>query len=129
MLRSTLILALMAAGLGACSNQPQAPTDAGVCYHFAAIEHGKPRFNVVARGVPDLEHCAAELEAMRIRFLQLGGSQTEITGAFQGNFLFLQREGVFTSTSYEGARYPFLVRTPDGRLAAPGAMPVEQEQK
>ena len=70
-----------------------------------------------------LEVCAANLEAMRIKFLRMGGSQQEIYGAYQANFLFLQREGVLTSTSLEGPRYVALVRTGDGRLAIPGAMP------
>ena len=118
----SLILALGPA-LAACSQSPQAPGDAGVCYHLASMDAGKAKFNVVARAVPDMEHCAADLEAMRIRFLNLGGGQSEIAGAYQGNFLFLQQEGVFTSSTYGGVRYPFLVRTGDGRLAAPGAMP------
>lgn len=71
----------------------------------------------------NLEVCAANLEAMRIKFLRMGGSQQEIYGAYQANFLFLQREGVLTSTSLEGPRYVALVRTGDGRLAIPGAMP------
>jgi hypothetical protein len=117
--------ALAAAALTACSQAPQAPADAGVCYHLATLEGSKAKFNVVARGVPDMEHCAAQLEAMRIRFLQLGGSQQEVTGAYQGNFLFLQREGVFTSATFDGVHYPFLVRSGDGRLVQPGAMPAE----
>ena len=72
---------------------------------------------------PNLETCAANLEAMRIRFLTMGGSQQEIYGAYQANFLFLVKEGVMTSTSLEGPRYVALVRTGDGRLAIPGAMP------
>ena len=46
----------------------------------------------------------------------------DIVGAYQGSFLFLQREGVFTAETYDGARYPFLVRTGDGRLAVPGSV-------
>ena len=53
----------------------------------------------------------------------LGGNQTDIYGAYQSNFLFLVKEGVMTSTSLEGPRYVALVRTGDGRLAIPGAMP------
>ena len=74
---------------------------------------------------PSLEVCAANLEAMRIKFLRLGGNQLEIYGAYQSNFLFLVREGVMTSTSLEGPRYVALVRTGDGRLAIPGAMPTQ----
>ena len=80
-------------------------------------------------GQPDLEHCAAQLEMMRLRFLGLGSTQSEITGAYQGQFLFLQKEGVFTAQAVDGYRYPFMVRTGDGRLAVPGAMPMMPEQK
>ena len=75
--------------------------------------------------VANLEACAANLEAMRIKFLRMGGSNQEIYGAFQANFLFLVKEGVMTSTSLEGPRYVALVRTGDGRLAIPGAMPTQ----
>jgi len=109
----------LAASLGACKPQVQPPGDAGVCYHLAQDTDGKLHFNVVAKGVPDMEHCAADLEGMRLRFLSIGGSATQITGAYQGNFLFLQDEGVFTSDRYEGARYPFLVHS-GNQLVPPG---------
>jgi hypothetical protein len=129
MSRSLALAALIAPlvlALAACAPTVKAPTDTGVCYSLGAVTDGKAKFNVVATGVPDMEHCAAQLEAMRIRFLQLGGTNNEITGAYQGNFLFLQREGVFTSERYEGARFPFLVRTGDGRLAVPGSVEAGQ---
>jgi hypothetical protein len=116
-LASTFVLAL-----AACSSEPPAPADTGVCYHLAAITGGQPKFNIVAKNVPDMEHCAAQLEAMRVRFISLGGTNSDITGAYQGNFLFLRQEGVFTSSSYNGVQYPFLVRTGDGRLVVPQAM-------
>ena len=83
---------------------------------------GSMKYNRVVT-VATLEACAGNLEAMRVKFLRLGGNQTDIYGAFQANFLFLVREGVLTSTSLEGPRYVALVRTGDGRLAIPGAMP------
>ncbi|HUZ11553.1 MAG TPA: hypothetical protein VMU93_01715 [Caulobacteraceae bacterium] len=121
MLRLSLAAAAFAVVLAGCSHGPQPPGDVGVCYHLAAFEAGRPKFNVVARNVPDLEHCAAQLEAMRLRFLRFGVGQEDITGAYQGAFLFLGPQGVFTSQSYDGAQYPFLVRTPDGRLVPPGS--------
>ena len=51
-----------------------------------------------------MEHCAAQLEAMRSHFLALGGSNRNIVGAYQANFLFLGDEGVFTGTSLRGRR-------------------------
>jgi hypothetical protein len=120
-LAPVLILAA-AVALAACAKRTEPPGDTGVCYHVVAGKDGKLKYNklVVA---PNLETCAANLEAMRIKFLTMGGSSQEILGAYQANFLFLQREGVFSSTTLEGPRYLALVRTGDGRLAIPGAMP------
>jgi hypothetical protein len=124
--RPFLVLTAAAAlCLTGCEKQLQAPTTPGVCWHMATLPDGKVKFNKVAENQPDLEHCAAQLEAMRLRFMQLGGTQSEITGAYQGNFLFLQREGVFTSQTFNGPHFPFMVRTGDGRLAVPGAMPTQ----
>ncbi len=84
---------------------------------------GKISFFKVAQNQPNLEHCAAALEVMRLHFLALGGSVQELDGAYQGQFLFLQKEGVFTATSLTSTPYLALVRTGDGRLAIPGAIP------
>ena len=118
-----LIPALIAAtALSACAQRTEPPGDTGVCYHVVAGKDGKLKYNKLVNA-PNLETCAANLEAMRIKFLSMGGSSSEILGAYQANFLFLQREGVFSSTTLEGPRYLALVRTGDGRLAIPGAMP------
>lgn len=109
--------------LSACAPSLEAPSDRGVCWHLVKDDRGKPKFNRLADKQPDLEHCAAQLEMMRLQFRSLGVTQSDITGAYQGQFLFLQREGVFTAQSVDGYRYPFMVRTGDGRLAVPGAMP------
>lgn len=123
MSRLALIAAFAAtAGLAACSQRTEPPGDAGICYHVVPQKDGKLKYNKLV-AVPNLETCAANLEAMRVKFLRLGGSQQDIYGAYQANFLFLQKEGVLTSTSLEGPRYVALVRTGDGRLAIPGAMP------
>ena len=112
--------------LAACSPSLEAPRDPQVCWHMVTDNAGKPKFNRLAEGQPDLEHCAAQLEMMRLRFRGLGLSQDRVTGAYQGQFLFIQPEGVFTAQSYNGYHYPFMVRTGDGRLAVPGAMPQGQ---
>lgn len=109
-------------GLVACAKRTEPPGDVGVCYHVVPQAGGKLKYNRLLK-VPNLETCAANLEAMRLKFLRMGGSQTNIYGAYQANFLFLVPEGVQTSTSLEGPRYTALVRTGDGRLAIPGAMP------
>jgi hypothetical protein len=120
---TALILTLCAAAaLSACAKRTEPPGTVGVCYHVVPQKDGSMKYNKLVN-TPDLEHCAANLEAMRVKFLQMGGNQTEIYGAYQANFLFLTPSGVQTSTSLEGPRYTALVRTGDGRLAIPGAMP------
>ena len=125
MLRSLLLAAAALTTLSACAPRTRPPGDVGVCYQVQPQRDGSLKYFKVLANVPDLEHCAASLEALRIRFLRLGGSQTETAGAYQGNFIFLQRDGIFTAPSAEDHRYLALVRTGDGRLAKPGAMPVQ----
>jgi hypothetical protein len=109
--------------LSACAKRTRPPGDQLVCYQVQPQKDGSLKYNRLASKQPDLEHCAGALEAMRMKFLSMGGSQREIMGAYQGNFIFLQREGIFTAPSLEEHRYLALVRTGDGRLAIPGAMP------
>jgi hypothetical protein len=113
-----------AVALSACSPRTEPPGDPGVCYHVVPQKGGKLKYFKLVNA-PNLETCASNLEAMRLKFLRMGGSQQDIYGAYQANFLFLQQEGVLTSTSLEGPRYVALVRTGDGRLAIPGAMPTQ----
>lgn len=123
-LRALLVPAALIAALGvaACEKKIEAPFDTGVCWHMVPLTGGKVKFNKLSVNRPNLESCAASLEGMRERFMALGSSQSDIIGAYQGSFLFLGKNGVFTSTSLEGARWPALVRTSDGRLAAPSAV-------
>jgi hypothetical protein len=124
-LRTILIsTALMAAlGVSACEKKIEAPFERGVCFHVVPLTGGKVKFNKVAENRPTLETCAAALEGMRERFLALGGTNRDLVGAYQGNFLFLGNTGVFIGPTLDGARWPALVRTGDGRLAIPSAIP------
>ena len=121
-LAAVAVLALGPA-LSGCDTSVRPPADTGICYHFVMPKGQKAKFNVLSRNVPNLETCAAALEGMRIRFLTLGGNQDEIVGAYQSKFIFLRHEGIFTSDSLEGGQYLALVRSGDGRLVVPGAMP------
>jgi hypothetical protein len=126
MRRAFAALALAAiAALGACSKKTLPPGDIGVCYHVVIQKDQTLRYNKVVQNVRNLETCAANLEAMRVKFLRMGGSRRDIVGAYQGNFLFIDPEGVFTAPSLQEHRYLALVRTGDGRLATPGAMPMQ----
>jgi hypothetical protein len=81
----------------------------------------KPQFLKLTENQPDLEHCASNLEAVRIRFLSMGGTIDEVDGAYQGEFIFIDKHGVFVAPSLNATPFPALVRTGDGRLATPGA--------
>lgn len=112
-----------AVGLASCGEKPiEPPSNVGICWHAIPQTDGTIKFNELAQNVPNLETCAATLEGMRIRFARLGSQQRELLGAYQGNFVFLQSEGVFVASDMKRARYLALVRTGDGRLAVPGAI-------
>lgn len=119
-----LAMAILSAALpmSGCARKTVPTGEAGICYHVAPQADGSLKYNKLVKA-DSLEKCAANLEAMRIKFLRMGGSAQTLVGAYQSNFIFLERAGVLTSTSYEGPRYVALVRTGDGRLAIPGAMP------
>ncbi len=119
------LIALAAAGLAGCSGGVKPPADPGVCWHMSQFKGGKVRFNPLAKNVRTLEGCAAQLEVMRIRFSALGSNPDQMIGAYQGQFLFLQPEGIFTGENLDGAHYLLLVRSPDGRLVKPGVLPVQ----
>ena len=109
--------------LAACEKAIEAPFDEGVCYAVEAGAEGEPpRFNKVADNQPQIEFCAARLEEVRLRFLRLGGSRQEVTGSYQGQFIFINRGGVLLSRTLDGGRFNFMARTGDGRLAMPGAI-------
>jgi hypothetical protein len=125
MLRTLLILGAAVLALSACAKRTLPPGDVGVCWHVQPLAGGKLKYNKLVANQPNLEHCAAQLEAMRVKFLRLGGSNRSIYGAYQGNFIFIEPEGIFTAPTLEAHRYLALVRTGDGRLAIPGAMPMQ----
>lgn len=125
LVRTALVAGLSLLALSACSKRTLPPGGQGVCWHVVKDKSGELKFNKLKANVPTLEHCAAELESMRIRFLRMGGTVREVTGAYMGNFIFVERQGIFTAPSLEEHPYLALVRTGDGRLAVPGAMPRE----
>ena len=123
MTRVSILVAAGALALAACKGAVEAPYEPGVCF---AVEVGAPGeapvFNKLADNQPQIEHCAARLEEMRLRFLRQGGSRQDVTGAYQGQFIFIDREGVWIGKSLDGSRFILMARTGDGRLAVPGAI-------
>ena len=123
MTRHVLFATLAAIAVAGCSQSVQAPTDTGVCWHVVQDKAGKLRFNKLAEHQPSVEYCAARLEQMRIHFLALGGTASEVIGAYQGQYIFVQKEGIMSADKLDGIPYTLLVRSGDGRLVMPGAMP------
>jgi hypothetical protein len=117
----------LALALAGCQKTLEAPADRGVCFAMVDAKPPASPFKVLTRNVPDLEHCAAELEKMRRNFAGLGVSKTDVTGSYQGQFIFIQREGVFTAEKFDGFRFPFMVRAPDGSLVKSGAITFEKQ--
>lgn len=109
--------------LSACAGEVEAPYDPAVCFAFEPGENGgEPTFNRLAENQAQIEECAARLEEMRLRFLRMGGNRQEVAGAYQGQFIFIDAEGVKIARSVDGPRFMALARTGDGRLAVPGAI-------
>ncbi|MBX9616945.1 MAG: hypothetical protein K2X25_15240 [Caulobacteraceae bacterium] len=113
---------MASAAVSGCEQPVKAPFDPGVCFAVERPEGQDVVFNVVARDQAQIELCAARLEEMRVRFNRMGGSRREVTGAFQGQFIFVDSRGVSFSRTLDGARFFALARTGDGRLAVPGAI-------
>jgi len=127
MKRAALILAASALtasmmALAACQKEVKAPDAPGVCFQAVPRVNGTITFNELSHHEDTMEACAGALEGMRLRFLGLGGNVHSIMGAYNGQYLFLDPSGVYESQSYTGMRFPFLIHTGDGRLAAPGAV-------
>jgi len=112
-----------AAALTACGGGVEAPYEPGVCFTVEVGADGEAAaFHKLAEDQPQIEHCAARLEEMRRRFLRQGGSRQEIIGAYQGQYIFIDREGVSIGKSLDGSRFVLMAPTGDGRLAVPGAI-------
>ncbi|MDI1366032.1 MAG: hypothetical protein PSX79_14425 [bacterium] len=118
----TLAIAAASLALAGCEKQIKAPFEQGVCFQVATNKDKTLRFNPVERNVQTMEQCAAILEGVRLRFIRLGSPNRTLTGAYQGSFIFVEKEGIFLGQTYDGARFMSLVRTGDGRLAVPGAV-------
>lgn len=121
-MRVTVLLLAAATVLSACQERVRVPDGPrGACYHVARLESGEVRFTPLPDPQPNMENCAARLEEMRIRFLRMGGTRRQVVGAYGNQFLFVDGAGVSLSRTLDGGRFTALRRTPDGRLAIPGA--------
>jgi hypothetical protein len=100
-----------------CEKEVEAPTTRKACFHMVPLEEAPPKFNRLPGSYESMEYCAAALEMVRLQ-----GRRQQITGSFQGQFIFATSRGIFVGQGLDGPRYLALVRTGDGRLAVPGAV-------
>jgi hypothetical protein len=84
----------------ACDGAPTAPTDVGICWRMTVGADGKPAFAPVSNTARTLETCGAHLEAVALR-----ENKAELTGAFQGQFIFITPAMVQSSMRLKGVRY------------------------
>lgn len=113
--------ALMAA-LSGCAPRVKSPEEPGVCYFIGHPTPKEVKFNVLARNVPDLEHCAVLLYNLRMNLLKTGTAGDETDGAYANSFLYAYNTEVRYALHYEGPAFPFLVKAPDNRLVSPGSV-------
>lgn len=89
---------VLLAGMAACSSQPAAPSGAGLCWRMSEVTDQEPRFEILARDVPNLESCAVQLEGARM----LEGRPT--AGTYNGHFIFATEEQITSAVTMNGTR-------------------------
>ena len=97
--RANLLMGvILLAGMAGCSSQPAAPSGAGLCWRMFEVTDQEPRFEILARDVPNLESCAVQLEGARM----MEGRPT--TGAYNGHFIFATEEQIPSAVTMNGTR-------------------------
>ena len=97
--RANLLMGvILLAGMAGCSSQPAAPSGAGLCWRMFEVTDQQPRFEILARDVPNLESCAVQLEGARM----MEGRPT--TGAYNGHFIFATEEQITSAVTMNGTR-------------------------
>ena len=97
--RANLLMGvILLAGMAGCSSQPAAPSGAGLCWRMFEVTNQEPRFEILARDVPNLESCAVQLEGARM----MEGRPT--TGAYNGHFIFATEEQITSAVTMNGTR-------------------------
>ena len=89
---------ILLGGMTACSSAPAAPSGAGLCWRMIEVADPQPEFRIIARDVPNLESCAAQLEGARM----MEGRPT--TGAYNGHYIFATEEQITSATTMNGTR-------------------------
>jgi hypothetical protein len=96
--------------------KPGAPRGAGQCYQRVSAD--PQAFQLVADKSKSIEHCAGYLEAIRTEKLKT----EELVGGYQGFYVIARPEGIYYTRDLKKFPVRALVRTDDGKLAAPGVV-------
>ena len=112
--------------LAGCEKELKAPVADDVCY-FIGHPPGsdQPKFNPVARDVPDIEHCAVQLFTVRTNMRVTGTAGDVTEGAYNGQFLFVHNTEVEVASKYNGIRMTLLVKY-GNKMVHPGAIVQEE---
>jgi hypothetical protein len=105
------LVGLCLLALCACDSSLEAPVNKGYCWRLGKDARGQPRFDPVSNGVGNLETCAAHLEAVAMR-----EKLTDLTGAFQGQFIFVTPDMVQSGQRLDGARYRLFDAATRGKI-------------
>jgi len=114
-------------GLAGCAPVVKAPAERNVCFLITVPADGKMRFIPLAKDVSSIELCSVHLYNKRRDIIRIGVTSEITEGVYNGQFLFADNRFIKYSKTYEGPRFPLLVKTNDGRLVAPGTIVQESE--
>jgi len=98
-MRRLLIGLLAILPLAACERPLTAPSNRGVCWRMVEGMNRKPDFRPIAPDIETLENCAVRLEGMHMMHGQ------PVTGAYQGQFIYVTDADVTASTGPKAQRY------------------------
>ena len=98
-MRKVLLGLAAAVGLFGCEKPLTAPGHTGVCWRMVEGMNRKPDFRPVAPYIETLENCAVRLEGLYMIHGQ------PVTGAFQGQFIYVTDADITASTGPKAQRY------------------------
>ncbi|CAN5804489.1 hypothetical protein BH11PSE1_BH11PSE1_25740 [soil metagenome] len=106
-MRRTLIGAAGLLALAACEKPLKPPLHTGVCWRLAEAMTGRQDFRPMSNSVPNLQACAVQLEGLHLKH------KVPMTGAYQGQIIYVTDEDVVAAASSKAKRYPLF--TPQQR--------------
>lgn len=98
MMRAFIVSAL-ALGSVACSPVVGSTLQSDVCARVSQVAGDPARYAPVERSVPNLETCAARLEAIRMT------ERRAVTGFYNGHFIFVTEADILSAQTLDGARF------------------------